>query len=433
MGELEASSVSGMPSTESFVRAVRTSVDAPDAQILSAQWVNLGSGVNCEATESIWRVRGMTASGPTRSSRAPFDLVAKVLGVTGLRPGKWSASDARWHPFYFAREAELVAAGVLEGLSGGLVAPRQLASERTSRRLATAWMEFVPGIQGADVNADVYRLQWSDDRLLLAARHFGQSQGKFLTGEVALSRSLALSRHWLAEYLQRSAFDVGLARSSNWQRSPVLSTTDELTFARCLNMWEQREQLLNILHRLPQTLVHNDPWPGNLFDLHQAGNRMTCAIDWAFGGVGAVGQDIGALVVDIAADCLIEGSDIEMFGESMFSAYAQGLLEVGWRGDMRLARLGFASAVAAKYSWFAGALAASGASDSRDLNDWTAVWSRTSHDPLEVLPNLFLYSAQAFDLARSLASSVELPRTQRSMPSATPTGDFSRSPELGKQ
>ena len=60
-----------------------------------------------------------------------------------------------------------------------------------------------------------------------------------------------------------------------------------------LRMWAQRKQFLDALDRLPETLCHFDAFRRNLFARRTPdGLGRTVVIDWAFVGIGAVGQDI---------------------------------------------------------------------------------------------------------------------------------------------
>ena len=62
-----------------------------------------------------------------------------------------------------------------------------------------------------------------------------------------------------------------------------------------IKVWDLREQLLRALDELPQTICHNDIFPRNVFVLPN-GIGHSVAIDWAFCGRGAIGQELSALV-----------------------------------------------------------------------------------------------------------------------------------------
>jgi hypothetical protein len=66
---------------------------------------------------------------------------------------------------------------------------------------------------------------------------------------------------------------------------------------RIFRLWREHAAWLDALDRLPQTLCHNAVFRRNLFARQAAdGQPETVAIDWAFVGTGAVGQDLDPLV-----------------------------------------------------------------------------------------------------------------------------------------
>ena len=67
---------------------------------------------------------------------------------------------------------------------------------------------------------------------------------------------------------------------------------------RAERLWAERHALLDLLDRLPQTLVHGDADRRNFFARRApTGRDETVAIDWAYAGVAAVGEDLVNLVV----------------------------------------------------------------------------------------------------------------------------------------
>ncbi len=77
----------------------------------------------------------------------------------------------------------------------------------------------------------------------------------------------------------------------------------------------------------------------------------TCAIDWAFVGIGAIGEDAGNLVPDAVLDFHVPADVIDDLYETVASGYAAGLADAGWSDPGSLVRLGMAATIAAKYAW----------------------------------------------------------------------------------
>jgi hypothetical protein len=74
------------------------------------------------------------------------------------------------------------------------------------------------------------------------------------------------------------------------------------------------------------------------------------ALDWAYLGHGAAGEELTPLVVASLAFFEAEGIAPLDLDAACFAGYVGGLQEAGWAGDARLVRLGFAAAAALRYT-----------------------------------------------------------------------------------
>jgi hypothetical protein len=108
-----------------------------------------------------------------------------------------------------------------------------------------------------------------------------------------------------------------------------------------LRLWEEREVFLDALDRLPQTLCHFDAFRGNLFTRYAADEaEQTVAIDWAFVGRGAVGEEIRPLLSHgLRSGEVGKSRGQELLG-IVLEGYLGGLREEGWRADAQQVRLG---------------------------------------------------------------------------------------------
>ena len=152
-----------------------------------------------------------------------------------------------------------------------------------------------------------------------------------------------LSRRWLRAYL-----DLRLA----------------MTGPRTV----ERETLLRALEASPQTLCHLDFYPGNLF----GGEEESILIDWAYCGIGALGEDPGNFVPDALLDGFVPGEQADELERAVWGGYLAGLAEAGWAGDERAVRFAFTATTWLKYEWLRPALA-SGTIDA----ETSATWGRT--------------------------------------------------------
>ena len=125
--------------------------------------------------------------------------------------------------------------------------------------------------------------------------------------------------------------------SPRWRGSsispPVVS---EIT-----RLWTERERFLAALDRLPRTFCHHDAFRRNLLLRAGPEGEELVAIDWAYAGHGAVGEELGQLVVASLYFFEAVGITPRDLDAACFAGYLAGLREAGWAGDERLVRLGF--------------------------------------------------------------------------------------------
>jgi aminoglycoside/choline kinase family phosphotransferase len=110
-----------------------------------------------------------------------------------------------------------------------------------------------------------------------------------------------------------------------------------------LQLWEQRDTLLQVLERLPHTLCHLDANRRNLVrrdDL--TGAVTTTLIDWASCGIAALGEELAWLVWASYFLFEVDPAEIDQLETTTFNHYVAGLRDVGWHGDERAVRLGYA-------------------------------------------------------------------------------------------
>lgn len=117
-----------------------------------------------------------------------------------------------------------------------------------------------------------------------------------------------------------------------------------------LRIWDERADFLNALERLPQVFCHRDAFRRNLFlRPDYIDTDRLVAIDWAFAGPGAVGEELATLVLAGIAFFEVELSIMGDLEQVAFEAYLEGLRDAGWQGDPRIVRLDYAASAALRY------------------------------------------------------------------------------------
>jgi hypothetical protein len=189
---------------------------------------------------------------------------------------------------------------------------------------------------------DKYPGPWPLDRYACAARELGRFQGAYLTGTPVPDQPW-LSRGWLRNFVEPSGPDVAaLERLAGSDASPLERMLYPPTVVvEITRLWTERERFLTALDRLPQTFCHLDAFRRNLLHRAEPEGEEVVAIDWSYAGHGAVGQDLGQLVVASLQFFETVGIAPRDLDAACFAGYVAGLREAGWVGDERLARLGF--------------------------------------------------------------------------------------------
>ena len=286
------------------------------------------------ATTGLWRVRVADRS-----------AVVKLLAhaPAGGSPN-WRSGEDEGHWYYWRREAEAYRSGLLDGLGGGLRAPRcDLVADRGDGAIAL-WLEDLQGTPASS---------WTLERYHLAARHLGQAQGEFVTGRPPPDERW-LSRRWLRGYLDQPLRRLTVPTDPAAWRHPLLANRFREPPVEALRaMRADRRLFLAVLDRMPTTLCHFDFHPANLFD---GGNDTTAAIDWSFVGMGALGEDAGNLVPDAVLDFHVGPEELSTLYDVVADGYAAGLRDAGWAGSDATVRLAMSATMAAKYAWIGPAL-----------------------------------------------------------------------------
>jgi hypothetical protein len=284
------------------------------------------AGTNC-----VLRVAGEAAD---EDRTLPWSAYVKIVRVP---PPEAAHVHDPADNAYWRREIDTYESGILCQLPDGLAAPRCYAV--VQRDWAHLWLE--------DVLEDGE--SWSVERYGPVGRLLGRFNGQYLSG-----RPLP-TEPWLSRTFLRARAD---SRAPFWERLDALRTHPLFAAAlpgdtaeRAQALFAERHALLDVLDRLPQTLVHQDAYHRNLIArAGTAGRPEIVAIDWAWTGAAAIGADVAPLVFgDVVWGNGVGPDDLPSLDAHAFDGYLTGLREAGWRGDSRVARLGYAATAGLRY------------------------------------------------------------------------------------
>jgi hypothetical protein len=252
------------------------------------------------------------------------------------------------HLNYWKRDFLVYHSGILNTLTPGLTAPRCFLSEDT---YDTCWLWLEDMAKWDDGT-------WSLTDFGVAAMHFGRWNGSFLVEQSFPDHS------WLLKGRLRQRAQ-GIANSglfddlADFHQHPLVqrSLPDDIVVSM-LDLWADRESFLDALDQLPQTLQHGDAGRKNLYlrrrDTKQA---ETIAIDWGWSGIGALGSELAPLVASASLWFIdVQLEELPDVEEAALAEYLEGLRVAGWRGDARLARLGYTASLVLRFApllgWF---------------------------------------------------------------------------------
>jgi Phosphotransferase enzyme family len=274
-----------------------------------------------ESTTSIHLVSGHAHA---RGTTVPWHLVLKIIRATADR------LDAQ-HWNYWKREPLAYQSGILSALPGGLAAPQVYAVVEHTDQSVWVWLEVI---------TDTAESPWTLATYGVVAQQFGQFNGAYLTGRPAPTGAW-VSHGWLRNYV--TAYAPVIERLPSLEHHPLVSRAIPAHFVGDLvQLCTDRGRLLAALDQLPQTFCHLDAWRWNLFlTATPQGQPQVVAVDWAFVGVGALGQELAPLIFSNRSDPALEAHALHH--------YLMGLRAAGWHGDEQLVYLGYTATLALVY------------------------------------------------------------------------------------
>ena len=308
---------------------VRSALNSETVEAIDWDYEQLHGGAG--TGNAVYRFQGQ---GRDRGQELSWSLILKTAHPEGD-----NARISAWN--YYKREADAYRSGWLGDLPGGLAAPRCYGVLDHADGSCWMWLEDVKDELGP---------QWPVEQYGLVARHLGQFNGSYLV-DGPLPDWPWLSVGWLRQVIDNSAAAMPLLRNSldhalirRWLQGDARD--------RYFRLWQERGVYLDALERLPQTLCHFDIFRRNLFSRRAAGGDLqTVAIDWAFAGKGALGEDLVPLVLASVMFNEVGLDRAQALEETAFAGYLEGLRDAGWRGDPRQVRLGYAAAASLRYKF----------------------------------------------------------------------------------
>jgi hypothetical protein len=170
---------------------------------------------------------------------------------------------------------------------------------------------------------------WADYRA--AARRLGRWQGAYVCGARTLPEAPWLSSNWLNGWVRGPLTQIMefLEATDGWRHPPLCDHFSRAEVSHLKHLWNQREERLDHLARLPRTFCHLDAYRANLF---WQGQKLML-IDWAMVGTGALGEELAAFVGATLLLRHIPVAEARRLEKEALTGYVAGLRDSGWNGD----------------------------------------------------------------------------------------------------
>lgn len=303
---------------------VRAALRLPSFQIEEWLCTSLTGHISNPATGGLFRVAG---TGRQNAERLSWSLILKVAHLAEDAPQGWGTDLL--HFGYWKREALAYQSGILEELGSHLRAPRCFGVTEHPDGSVWLWLEDI---------AENYPALWPVARYGLAARHFGQWQGAYLTDR-PLPVSPWLQTGWLRSWLSHFEFLTNYIQQAEFWEHPLVRAAFPVPVAdRLLALWEERNVWMDLLDRMPLTLCHFDTWKPNLLaGIGADGQDTTVTLDWQSVGLGPAGE-VGNLLLTALMTLEVNVSEAKALDTAIWEGYLAGLQESGWQGNAQQVR-----------------------------------------------------------------------------------------------
>lgn len=280
-----------------------------------------GAGDLGTSTPGVGGIARFIGTACAQHNTVPWSLILKVL------PPRTSTDD----PYAETRELHAYQSGLLDRLPGNITAPRCFSILAEPGEAACMWIEDI---------CDELGQKWPPSHYGLVARHFGQLNGAYLVDQ-ALPTVPWLSRSFLRQWVAGQVDSVTKLTAA--QVHPIIHhmyPSDVCDGIR--RLWAERELFLDAIERLPQTFCHLDAFRRNLFVRKGSdGPPQTVAIDWAFAGIGAVGEEIAQLTWASLYFREVDLSNARELEEIVLAGYLEGLRDAGWHGSAQVVQFAY--------------------------------------------------------------------------------------------
>ncbi|MCM3633603.1 phosphotransferase [Paenibacillus camelliae] len=314
---------------EQIIACIESIFDHQTIELVSITCDGLGYNTPNFTTTAILHLHGLVQVNHELKS---WSLVLKII-----KPDT-EEKDCLEHHNYWRREALVLQSGVLQELPHSINHAKCYLVEEQQDGTIWLWMEYVEGEFACTVEQFSY-----------IARQLGRFNGAYLQGVNTLPEHEWICRAWLKSW----------TTASRHYAPNMESYVSGLSAESIQNTWTWYQELLNdidayldSLQQLPRVLAHQDLSQLNMMLVNtESSESRLVLIDWQFMSISGIGEDLGKLFGVNMSLGIIPPSQYQEFQDALFTSYIEGLRDMGWQGDARMAQYGFFISTALRSVW----------------------------------------------------------------------------------
>jgi hypothetical protein len=240
-------------------------------------------------------------------------------------------------------EADLYGSGLADVLPPGLRLPEVHGIEELANDRVAIVLE--------DVHTD--DSPWSRRRFARAARLLGQLNVRMTVADGLPAIEWREPGERTRLFYRSRVLPVALPalRDDATWASPLLAGASDLR-ADLDELAARLPAILDTVGALPQLVTHGDACPHNLL-VPADRSAAFVVIDWAMGGVAAVGDELGQLLVGPAHEGRLSASELPALHDALVAAYVRGLADEGLIVGADVVRYGMDAGLAVRSAFTA--------------------------------------------------------------------------------
>ncbi|AZS16602.1 phosphotransferase [Paenibacillus lutimineralis] len=314
---------------EQIITCIQFIYENQTVELVSITCDDIGYKTPNFTTSAILRLHGLVK---LYDELKPWCVILKII-----KPDS-EEKDNFVHHNYWRREALVFESGVLKELPNSIYTAKSYLVEEQQDGTIWLWMEYVEG-----------EYAYTIEQFSYIARQLGRFNGAYLEGAKKLPEHEWICRAWLKSWTTASR---KYAPNMEAYVSRISIENIQSTWAWYQEVLKNIDSLLDSLQHLPRVLAHQDLSQMNmLLVTKESSESHLVLIDWQFMSISGIGEDLGKLCGVNMSLGTIPPSQYQMFQNSLFTSYIEGLREMGWQGDARVAQYGFCLSTALRSVW----------------------------------------------------------------------------------